>query len=246
MSAYRMSLRFMRTQSFVISKNPSFLLHLSRSAASSIAGYSSGKGSGDGGGDGSGSPRKPELDVGELEGITFKVEPLKREGEDIVTTRARLLYQSRKRGTLETDLLLSTFASSYLPRMNHEQLKAYSSFLDENDWDIYYWATQPSLGSPEEESQTMAKQPEDQQTDSWKETMARTRSGEWPSTKGAFKAAYRPVPERWRDSEILGMLREHVRSNSARGLAGPGKGGAESTEDGKGRGLGRMPEVPCL
>ncbi|KAI5306524.1 succinate dehydrogenase assembly factor 2 [Ascosphaera pollenicola] len=191
-------------------------------------------------------PRKPELDVGELEGITFKVEPLKRDGEDIVTTRARLLYQSRKRGTLETDLLLSTFASAYLPRMDHSQLKTYSSFLDENDWDIYYWATQPDMPSPEAESATIASQPEDQQTDTWKETMAKSKSGEWPSTKGAFKAAYRPVPERWRNSEILTMLREHVKSNSARGLSGPGQGGADDAEDEKGKGIGRMPEVPVL
>lgn len=36
-------------------------------------------------------PQKPELEVGEMEGITFKVEPLRREGEDPSTMRARLL-----------------------------------------------------------------------------------------------------------------------------------------------------------
>lgn len=35
--------------------------------------------------------QKPELGVGEMEGITFKVEPLKRTGEDMATMRARLL-----------------------------------------------------------------------------------------------------------------------------------------------------------
>lgn len=35
--------------------------------------------------------QKPELGVGEMEGITFKVEPLKRKGEDSATMRARLL-----------------------------------------------------------------------------------------------------------------------------------------------------------
>lgn len=34
---------------------------------------------------------KPELEVGELEDVTFKVEPLKREGEDMSTLKARLL-----------------------------------------------------------------------------------------------------------------------------------------------------------
>lgn len=35
--------------------------------------------------------RKPELGVGEMEGITFKVEPIRRVGEDPTTMRARLL-----------------------------------------------------------------------------------------------------------------------------------------------------------
>jgi hypothetical protein len=38
--------------------------------------------------------QKPELGVGEMEGITFKVEPLKRTGEDVTTKRARLLCLS--------------------------------------------------------------------------------------------------------------------------------------------------------
>ena len=37
--------------------------------------------------------QKPELGVGEMEGITFKVEPLKRQGEDVTTKRARLLCE---------------------------------------------------------------------------------------------------------------------------------------------------------
>lgn len=38
--------------------------------------------------------QKPELGVGEMEGITFKVEPLRRTGEDVPTMRARLLCWS--------------------------------------------------------------------------------------------------------------------------------------------------------
>ncbi len=37
-----------------------------------------------------------ELGVGELEGITFKVEPLRRTGEDDATMRARLVCTSPK------------------------------------------------------------------------------------------------------------------------------------------------------
>jgi hypothetical protein len=35
--------------------------------------------------------QKPELGVGEIEGITFKIEPLRRGDEDLSTMRARLL-----------------------------------------------------------------------------------------------------------------------------------------------------------
>ncbi|THU82294.1 DUF339-domain-containing protein [Dendrothele bispora CBS 962.96] len=67
--------------------------------------------------------------------------PLERPNESIEVTRARLVYQSRKRGTLESDLLLSTFARDHLGKMTHEELKEYDRLLDEPDWDIYYWAT---------------------------------------------------------------------------------------------------------
>ncbi|KAI1423669.1 Flavinator of succinate dehydrogenase-domain-containing protein [Xylaria sp. FL1777] len=92
--------------------------------------------------------RPREMAVGELEGTTFTIEPLRRVGEDEKTMRARLVYQSRKRGILETDLLLSTFADEYLPKMTLDQMTEYDLFLDENDWDIYYWATQEELSTP--------------------------------------------------------------------------------------------------
>ncbi|PIG83156.1 guanine nucleotide-binding protein subunit beta-like protein [Aspergillus arachidicola] len=171
--------------------------------------------------------QKPELGVGEMEGITFKVEPLKRTGEDVSTIRARLLYQSRKRGILESDLLLSTFADVYLSKMNKEQLQEYDRFLDENDWDIYYWATQ--------DPPTEGNVAEDTPTETWKRTGA--KSGEWAQTVGAYKAAYRPVPSRWADSEVLRLLRQHVQDNSATGFHA-----AKSKKTG-GAGLGRMPNV---
>ena len=58
---------------------------------------------------------------------------------------------------------------------------------------------------------------------------------------GAFKPAYRPVPQRWKNSEILSLLRRHVREKSAGGVLEDVKlgGGAKAS----GEGLGRMPEV---
>ena len=171
--------------------------------------------------------------------------------------------QSRKRGTLESDLLLSTFADAYLPSMTREQMAEYDRFLDENDWDIYYWATQeppaPSasatatrdtsdaaygggaeaaLGSTtassgpgtstspaanadaviaeaaETESDAEFAAAEAQRREKL-EPYDHRRSGEWAQTVGTFRPAYRPVPARWRDAEILRLLREHVRRRAA-------------------------------
>ncbi len=63
------------------------------------------------------------------------------ESEAVETKRARLLYMSRKRGILESDLLLSTFALKYIKNFTPEQLIEFDLLMKENDWDIYYWAT---------------------------------------------------------------------------------------------------------
>ncbi|CAO3588231.1 unnamed protein product [Absidia cylindrospora] len=69
------------------------------------------------------------------------LEPIPRPNESEEKKRARLLYQFRKRGILETDLLLSTFAKLHLTTFTMAQLEEYDSLLDEPDWDIFYWAT---------------------------------------------------------------------------------------------------------
>lgn len=56
---------------------------------------------------------------------TLPPTPLPRPNETIETLRARLVYQSRKRGTLESDLLLSTFARDNLKLMSEAELKEY-------------------------------------------------------------------------------------------------------------------------
>ncbi|KEI39834.1 uncharacterized protein L969DRAFT_86420 [Mixia osmundae IAM 14324] len=61
--------------------------------------------------------------------------------EPVETMRARLVYQSRKRGILETDLILSTFAKRRLPSMTENELKEYDRFLTLPDWDILSYAT---------------------------------------------------------------------------------------------------------
>jgi len=51
--------------------------------------------------------------------------PIPRPNEPVEQLKARLVYQSRKRGTLESDLLLSTFARDNLATMNEAELKEY-------------------------------------------------------------------------------------------------------------------------
>ncbi|XP_049748108.1 succinate dehydrogenase assembly factor 2, mitochondrial isoform X2 [Elephas maximus indicus] len=67
-----------------------------------------------------------------------------RTDESMETKRARLLYESRKRGMLENCILLSLFAKEHLHRMTEKQLNLYDRLINEpsNDWDIYYWATE--------------------------------------------------------------------------------------------------------
>jgi succinate dehydrogenase flavin-adding protein (antitoxin of CptAB toxin-antitoxin module) len=152
---------------------------------------------------------------------------------DIVTD------QSRKRGTLESDLLLSTFADTHLGSMTPAQLQQYDLFLDENDWDIYYWATQepsptsmayaegagPGMASPE----AQGKAPD---------------VGPVAQTVGTFKPAYRPVPKRWQNSEILSLLRKHVVDRSAGNVTIEDVGGESlRVEERRGGGLGFMPEL---
>ncbi|KAL8422134.1 hypothetical protein RB596_002752 [Gaeumannomyces avenae] len=179
-----------------------------------------------------------ELGVGELQGASFRVEPLRRVGEDAKTMRARLLRQSRGRGTLESELLLSTFAKAHLPAMTPEQMSQYDRFLDENDWDIYYWATQSESSSSNNNNSTTTTTTTQTPTQS-------PRPGEWAQTVGTFKPAYRPVPSRWRDSEVLALLRRHVRDRSAAGvLDGDGEvaaaGGSATTTGG---GMAFMPPL---
>lgn len=151
--------------------------------------------------------------------------------------------QSRKRGTLESDLLMSTFADAHLQDMTMDQMIQYDLFLDENDWDIYYWATQEPTPTSRETAEGAGSGPEgatlnaqgknmgspvaqgtdpgeqtgpELDTDHWRQ--GRPRSGEWAQTIGTFKPAYRPVPARWKNSEILAMLRRHVIERSAGGI----------------------------
>ena len=143
---------------------------------------------------------------------------------------------------------MSTFADANLATMTTAQLTQYDLFLDENDWDIYYWATQeptPTSAETAEGASADLATPNAQGKDEQTRQPAR---GEWAQTVGTFKPAYRPVPARWKDSEILALLRKHVQDRSSGGVSEgtaevDGKGLAQSVKRTGGGGLGMMPEV---
>ncbi|XP_034476609.1 succinate dehydrogenase assembly factor 2, mitochondrial [Drosophila innubila] len=80
-----------------------------------------------------------------------------RPDEPLQARKQRLLYQSRKRGMLENDLLLSTFVAKYLKDFNAEQTALYDELINgvSNDWDIFYWATETKPTPPEYDTEIM-------------------------------------------------------------------------------------------
>ncbi|KAJ2384128.1 Succinate dehydrogenase assembly factor 2 mitochondrial [Coemansia sp. RSA 2611] len=69
--------------------------------------------------------------------------------EDSHTMRRRLLYQMRKRGILETDLLLSSFAARHLADLPRADLDDLDALLANVDWDIFHWASGKTAPPPE-------------------------------------------------------------------------------------------------
>ncbi|CAG8479167.1 11588_t:CDS:1 [Ambispora gerdemannii] len=126
---------------------------------------------------------------------------------------ARLLYQSRKRGILETDLLLSTFASAHLSSLNDKQLDEYESLVTIPDWDIYYLATGKKMVDQVEviRSGIIRLNPSSNKDDDVNENI-----------------------ELWRNSEILTMLRDHVKNRISV---------VENDKERKKAGVLRMPDL---
>jgi hypothetical protein len=136
--------------------------------------------------------------------------------------------------------------------MNMKQLLAYDSFLDENDWDIYYWTTQEAPPTSMEYAEGAGP---DMATPNAQGTPAPNSSGpippakgEWAQTIGTFKPAYRPVPARWKNSQILSLLRKHVKDRSAGGVhEAPakveGRGLSQAVTGTGGGGMAFMPPV---
>jgi len=231
---------------------------------------------------GSIQPGHGAVDASESEWAKFIAKPLRRVGEDEKTMRARLVYQSRKRGILETDLLLSTFADKNLPKMSVDQMREYDAFLDENDWDIYYWCTQDppaditetttnpleipikdeaavteatnyntstsrKTASPVYTNGKIQPPPGAQHLGSIEQPNTNLKGAaadipskgiEWAQTVGTVKVAYKPVPDRWKESWVLNAIKNHVEGRRARGESIPCAQ--------KPKVMGRMPELKAF
>ncbi|KFD58497.1 hypothetical protein M513_00723 [Trichuris suis] len=61
--------------------------------------------------------------------------------ETLEVKRARLLYQSKKRGILENGILLGNFFSAYGSQLSPDQLATYDDLVNGGypEWDLYYW-----------------------------------------------------------------------------------------------------------
>jgi antitoxin CptB len=59
--------------------------------------------------------------------------------EPLTVRRKRLLYQSRYRGSLESDLFFGRFATTWLDKLDQSQLARYEALLGESDHDLFAW-----------------------------------------------------------------------------------------------------------
>ncbi|CAH0564139.1 unnamed protein product [Brassicogethes aeneus] len=74
----------------------------------------------------------------------FIVNPKKdRQNEPFEQKKKRLLYQSSKRGMLENDLIIGSFAKKYLDTFTEEEVDEYDKLINipSNEWVLYYWAS---------------------------------------------------------------------------------------------------------
>lgn len=59
--------------------------------------------------------------------------------ESLTIRRKRLIYRSRYRGCLESDLFFGRFADLYVNRLDERQLERYEALLAESDQDLFAW-----------------------------------------------------------------------------------------------------------
>lgn len=148
-------------------------------------------------------------------------EPIDRSGEKTETKRARLLWQSRKRGILETDLLLSTFAAKELQTMDVGTLELYDKLLDEPDWEIYYYATgkkpAPEKFKDTELMKRLIQHVKNEERETRSMPSLRDQSANYradKATDGMQTRAEEPEPEKKEDGDMEEKLKKEDREPS--------------------------------
>ena len=68
----------------------------------------------------------------------------------------RLVMRSMRRGIKEMDIILSSYATENLVKMDETTITLYDRLLDENDQDLYQWVT-GQVAAPERFRQMIAK-----------------------------------------------------------------------------------------
>ena len=69
--------------------------------------------------------------------------------------RRRLLFRSWHRGTQESDLLLGSFAETFLTSFDSAQLERFEALLDCDDADLFDWMFGGSTPPPEHDHDVM-------------------------------------------------------------------------------------------
>jgi antitoxin CptB len=77
--------------------------------------------------------------------------------EPLAIRRKRLLYQSRYRGRLESELLLGRFAAAQLAELDRVGLDRYEALLAESDQDLFAWISGQEPVPPRHDHEVLAR-----------------------------------------------------------------------------------------
>lgn len=97
------------------------------------------------------------LHYGEFDPIKPAGSDSKSSDEDSATKTRRLLWQSRKRGISENDLLLSTWFERNHKNMSEEDMDEYDRLINAqvNEWDLFHWISKAKPTPVEFDNETM-------------------------------------------------------------------------------------------
>lgn len=107
-------------------------------------------------------PNKCFHNVNAARGLHYgEFEPIKgsntKPDEDSATKTRRLLWQSRKRGISENDLLLSTWFENNHKLMSDDAMDEYDRLINAqiNEWDLFHWISKAKPTPTEFDNETM-------------------------------------------------------------------------------------------